>query len=252
MTAEDAQDARKIVPKARDVIHEVVLDWFQERPRGRLLDAPAGYGHLAMRLHELGYDVTCGEIEPEIFRLEDVPCVYTDLNRRIDAPDRSFDYVCCIDGLEHMTDPYRAVEEFSRVLKPGGVGVFSVPNYSNMEKRVQYFLKGFLTKPKTLEDYEREGRNLFNFHNSPLTITLLDLIFSINGFAVEAILRDKRKSRQYFFLPVVLAMKLGARLSSARARRRNRYALTLQNEVVFGGNTMIFIVRKQDASPPSS
>jgi SAM-dependent methyltransferase len=148
--------------------------------------------------------------------------------------------------LEHMTDPYRAVEEFSRVLKPGGAGVFSLPNYSNIEKRFRFFIKGSLTKPRTVEDYNNKGRNLFNFHNSPLTITLLDLIFSINNLKIEEILRERKKPRQYFFLPVVLVMKLVAALSSERSRRKNRYDITLRNEVVLGGNTLIFIVRKSE------
>ena len=235
---------KEVVPKARSVIHKVIINWLSDKPKGKLLDAPAGYGHLSMKLKELGFKVTCGEIEPEIFKLKDIECIFTDLNKSIQAPDESFDYVCCVDGLEHMTDPYRAVEEFSRVLKPGGIGIFSIPNYSNIEKRFQYFLKGSLTKPKTIEDYNKSGKNLFNFHNSPLTITLLDLIFSINNLKTEAILRDKIKSKQYFFLPLVLAMKMVASLSSEQSRRKNRYDITLKNEVILGGNTLIFIVRK--------
>jgi SAM-dependent methyltransferase len=235
---------KEVVPKARAVIHEVIINWLSTQPKGKLLDAPAGFGHLSMKLKELGFKVTCGEIEPEIFKLKDIECIFTDLNKSIQAPDESFDYVCCVDGLEHMTDPYRAVEEFSRVLKPGGIGIFSIPNYSNIEKRFQYFIRGSLTKPKTIEDYNNCGRNLFNFHNSPLTITLLDLIFSINNLKTEIILRDKIKSKQYFFLPLVLVMKMVASLSSERSRRKNRYDITLKNEVILGGNTLIFIVRK--------
>ena len=145
-----------------------------------------------------------------------------------------------------MTNPYRAVEEFSRVLKTGGIGIFSVPNYSNIEKRLKYLLKGYVTKPKTLEDYQRAGSNLFNFHNSPLSITIIDLIFAINSLRVEAILRDKVKKKQYFLLPLVLALKLMASLSSKRSRRKYRYDLTLKNEVILGGNTLIFITIKSE------
>ena len=239
-------DNQEVVPKARTVIHKVIIDWLSSRPRGKLLDAPAGYGHLSMKLKELGFEVVCGEIEPEIFKAEGLECIFTDLNKSIKAPDESFDYVCCVDGLEHMTDPYRAVEEFSRVLKPGGVGIFSIPNYSNIEKRLQFFLKGSLTKPKTIDDYNKSGQNLFNFHNSPLTITILDIMFVINKLKIEAILRDKIKLKQYFFLPVVLAMKMASFFSSEQTKRKNRYDITLKNEVIFGGNTLIFILRKSE------
>ena len=241
-------DNQEIVPKARVNIHKVIIDWFSTQPRGKVLDAPAGYGHLSMKLKELGYEVICGEIEPEIFKVKDIECVFIDLNREIQAPDESFDYVCCVDGLEHMTDPYRAVEEFSRVLKPGGIGIFSIPNYSNIEKRFRYFIKGSLTKPKTVEDYKKAGSNLFKFHNSPLTITILDLIFGINDLKIESILRDKIKKKQYFFFPLVLVMKMAVFLPSYHTRRKNRYDITLRDEVIFGGNTLIFIVRKSRKS----
>ncbi len=238
------EEVPEIIPKARESIHKVLLDFFSKQPPGRILDAPAGYGHLSKHLKTMGYVTVCGEIEPEIFRAEGIECVYTDLNQKIDAPDNSFDYTCCVDGLEHMTNPYRAVEEFARVLKPGGTAVFSVPNYSNIEKRLKYFLRGYLTKPKTLDDYKRAGSNLFNFHNSPLTITILNLMFEINGLRVEAILRDKKKTKQYLLLPVVFLLKAVALLSSRRSKVKNGYNLTLRNEVILGGNTLIFITKK--------
>jgi SAM-dependent methyltransferase len=243
--------AEEIIPKARESTHKVILDWFSAQTRGKLFDAPAGFGHLAMHLKNMGYQVVCGEIEPEIMRAKGIECVYADLNVAIPSPDESFDYVCCVDGLEHMTDPYRAVAEFTRVLKTWGVGIFAVPNYSNIEKRWKYFLRGYVTKPKTLEDYREAGSSLFNFHNWTMCITILDLIFAINGLRVEAILQDKVKWRQYFFLPLVLILKLEASLLPSKLRNRYRSDLTLKNEIILGGNELIFIVRKDDRGKSS-
>jgi len=241
---QDIGKNQKIVPKARSAIHKVLLAYFSKQRRGKLLDAPAGYGYLAKHLSEMGYEVVCGEIDPGIFMAQGIECLYTDLNREIRAPDDSFDYVCCIDGLEHLTDPYQGVAEFARVIRTGGKGIFSVPNYSNIEKRFKYLLRGYLTKPKNFDDYRQAGSNLFNFHNSPLTITILDLMFEINGLKVIAILRDKKKMKQYLFLPLVFAFKLAASLATAKSRKSHRYDLTLKNEVILGGNTLIFITKK--------
>ena len=150
-----------------------------------------------------------------------------------------------------MTDPYRAVEEFSRVLKPGGYGIFTLPNYSNIEKRFKFFWFGYLTHPADVEKFRKAGSNLFNFHNSPLTITLLDLIFSINGLEVEKIMRNAVKKRQYLFLPVVWLIKLVALMASEERKKKYRFDLTLKDEVIFGGNNLVFITRKRkDSSPP--
>jgi SAM-dependent methyltransferase len=43
--------------------------------------------------------------------------------------DRSIDLVISSDVLEHIPEPYRAHREIHRVLKPGGVHVFTVPFY---------------------------------------------------------------------------------------------------------------------------
>jgi SAM-dependent methyltransferase len=244
---EDLSAQQDVTPKARGGIHKTILSWFSQRSPGLVLDAPAGFGHLSMHLKRMGHTVVCGEIDPGIFKIDGLQCIYTDLNDKIDSPHDTFDYVCCVDGLEHMTNPYRAVQELARVLKPGGYGVFSFPNYSNIEKRAKFFFSGYLTKPKSREDYERCQCNLYNFHNTPLTITLANLMFEINDLDIENIMRDTVKWKQFFWLPFVLLLKLHAHFQSDAKWKKYRYDLTLKNEVILGGNTLICITRKRDS-----
>jgi SAM-dependent methyltransferase len=247
MKIDHMYEKEEIVPKSRDSIHKTILEWFSKKSRGgEVLDAPAGFGHLAHKLKNMGFDVVCGEIEPEICLVKDIPIIYTDLNNKMGADDSNFDYICCVDGLEHMTNPYKAVEEFSRVLKPGGYGIFSIPNYSNIEKRIKFFWNGFLTKPVSDEHFERDGRNLYNLHNSPLTITILEFLFRINHLKIIEIKRNSIKYKQYFLLPLVLIMKLFALFSSDKNKKKYRYDLTLNNRVILGGNNLIFITRKAE------
>jgi SAM-dependent methyltransferase len=234
-------------PKARGSVHKTILEWFSRMEPGLVLDAPTGFGHLAKKLMAMGFAVVCGEIEPEIVRVPDLKVMYSDLNNRIDAPDSTYDYICCVDGLEHMTNPYKAVEEFARVLKPKGYGIFSIPNYSNIEKRMKFFWNGFLTKPVSDAHFRRDGGNLFNLHNSPLTITLLEFMFRINKLRIIEIKRNAIKPRQYLYLPLVLLMKAVAVFSTDRQRMKYRYDLTLDPKVILGGNNLIFITQK--ASP---
>ena len=236
--------AQQVKPKARASIHTAILEWFSERPRGTVLDAPAGFGHLSMKLRDMGFDVTCGEIDPEIFAAPGLEAVYTDLNRRIDAADGAFDYVACVDGLEHMTDPYTAVAEFARVLKPGGMGVFSIPNYTNMERRIRFLFRGVFTKPVSDEAWMSCGRNLFNFHNSPITITILEFMLRINGLEIVEIRQNAPKRKQMLWWPMVAVMRLVDRLRPAGKRRELRTDLTLDPKVILGGNNLIAIVRK--------
>jgi SAM-dependent methyltransferase len=47
-------------------------------------------------------------------------CQRADLEGSIQAPASSFDYVVCVEGIEHVADRHHTLREFRRVLKPGG------------------------------------------------------------------------------------------------------------------------------------
>lgn len=243
--ADNPYDPAAVKPKARESIHKTILDWFGQRERGKVLDVPAGYGHLSLKLKEMGFEVTCGEIEPEIFKVPDLNCVYTDLSEKIDAPDSSFDYTCCVDGLEHVANPFRAAEEIARVLKPGGYAIFSIPNYANIEKRLKFLWHGYLTKPVSREKFERHGKKLFNLHIFSITVTLLDFILGINNLEVVEIKENAPKKKQYILLPLVLLLKLVDSFSSDHRKKKHRTDLTLHRKVILGGNNLILITRKK-------
>ena len=46
------------------------------------------------------------------------------------VPSDSLDVVLCVNVLEHLWDPQRALEGFRRVLRPGGVCFLNVPSWS--------------------------------------------------------------------------------------------------------------------------
>lgn len=108
--------------KARAVakVHETVLKLLADEKRGKLLDAAAGEGALTKQLITLGFEVCPVDIDPSIFELQEVECERIDLNERIPYTDKSFDYVVSVETLEHLWNPYGAVREFHRTLKPGG------------------------------------------------------------------------------------------------------------------------------------
>ena len=48
----------------------------------------------------------------------------------------SFDWVMCKGALDHFPDPYKAVEEIARVLKPDGRAVISIANFESLGHRL--------------------------------------------------------------------------------------------------------------------
>ena len=57
----------------------------------------------------------------------------------IPAPDASFDAILCSEVLEHVPEPTHALDEFARLLKPGGVVILTAPFASNVRMATGYF-----------------------------------------------------------------------------------------------------------------
>lgn len=61
----------------------------------------------------------------------------------IPAPDASFDAILCSEVLEHVPEPTHALDEFARLLKPGGVVILTAPFASNVHMAPYHFCSGF-------------------------------------------------------------------------------------------------------------
>lgn len=135
---------------AHEAIYETVLGIVRSFTVGKLLDIPAGESALAEQLLGCGFDVHCCDLYPEIFRLREVEIRRGDMGGKLPYDDSSFDYITCIEGLEHVENPQQAIREFSRVLKPGGHLIVSIPNILNIEERFKWLLHGYTSHFKPL------------------------------------------------------------------------------------------------------
>jgi SAM-dependent methyltransferase len=63
--------------------------------------------------------------------------------------DGSFDAVFCTGTLEHITDPFRAIQELRRVLRPGGILYVDVP-----------FMQGYHADPTDYWRFTLDGLRL--------------------------------------------------------------------------------------------
>lgn len=61
----------------------------------------------------------------------------------IPVDDASFDAVMCIEVLEHLPDPLAALQEFSRIIHPGGYLVLTAPFCSLTHFAPYHFTTGF-------------------------------------------------------------------------------------------------------------
>jgi len=92
-----------------------------------------------------------------------------DISNGIPFPDSAYDFVFCIEVLEHVPNPYGTLGEIHRVLKPGGVLVLSVPN--------PYHLKEIIWNVLRIPD--RQG-HIYGWTRQTMT-----KLGEMNGFRLE-------------------------------------------------------------------
>ena len=236
---------------AHEAIHDTVENILQPAPRGKMLDVPAGEGALALRLKNLGFDVFCCDLYTEIFKLPDTEIKRANLDADLPYEDKSFDYIVCVEGLEHIETPANAIREFARLLKTDGTLIVSVPNIMNIEERLKWLFNGYTSHFKPLStEALAEISNRFGgmeeiaLHVNPISYSEVRYLLEKTGFRLEKIYLDKPKRNSWAYFPLVGLIKLAARLTSAQ-KRKSRWTDELNSgEVLLGGNTLLFEAKK--------
>ena len=120
-------------------------------PGSRLLDAGAGElaqkkfcGHLTYVAQDFGQYTGEGDGKGlqtgkwEQSKLD----IVSDITA-IPEPDASFDVVLCVEVFEHLPNPFMALKEFSRLLKPGGKIILTTPFCAFTHFAPYFFHTGF-------------------------------------------------------------------------------------------------------------
>jgi SAM-dependent methyltransferase len=69
----------------------------------------------------------------------DIVCDITNIPEQ----DGSFDAILCSEVLEHIPNPTHALDEFTRLLRPGGILILTAPFGSNVHMAPYHFYSGF-------------------------------------------------------------------------------------------------------------
>ncbi|MBC7420457.1 MAG: 3-demethylubiquinone-9 3-O-methyltransferase [Bdellovibrio sp.] len=138
-----------------------------------VLDVGCGAGFLSNALSEAGLKVTGVDLSEESLRVAAQYDKTKAVNyQKADAyhlpfADQSFDILTAMDFLEHVEDPAGVIQEFSRVLKPGGLFIFHTFNRNPLAhlviiKMVEWLVKNtpkhmhiirLFIKPSELSNY---------------------------------------------------------------------------------------------------
>jgi SAM-dependent methyltransferase len=245
----EAYDRLQII--AHEKTHSRVLEILGRFPsRGPLLEIPAGEGALAWQLHKLGYEVTGGDIDPAFFKVRPLRCIYLDMDRPFPLPDGSFDFISCVEGIEHLQDQFQFVRECHRILRPNGHLVLSTPNILNLGSRLKFLFSGFYSLvPRPINEFSQVP--VFD-HIHPVTYYQLRYILHTQGFHITEIATDifRRSAAGLYWL------KPAIRLYSIRTMRKERdprqraanreIRRILASPRLLLGRSLILVARKKD------
>ena len=110
---------------------------------GRILEVGTGKGYFAVALAQNGHHFTCVDISEDEQKYAKMNIEYFGLQEHVDFRiadaehldfnDRSFDAIFAINMVHHLSDPYKVVDEFARVVKRTGKIVVSDFNRKGLD-----------------------------------------------------------------------------------------------------------------------
>lgn len=169
--------ARDQLEGHRDGIYGHLLDDLGPAPpSGRLLDVGCGCGYFLRAARNRGWDIR--GIEPSRKSVEHLRRLLGDVELHDSLEDVSggerFDAVTMLNVLDHLEEPWRAVESVSGLLRPGGLLLLRVPNGDFHAVALRLLLRLGL---------EATAWRLTVLHRYALTSGFLERLLSANGFA---------------------------------------------------------------------
>ncbi len=179
----DSPQKRYFSPAA-DSQYTVTLPLLQQYARGRLIDL--GCGDMPFRAFVAGQVDVYDSLD---FFPRRADVTYTaDIQNMPQVPAAGYGTALCVEVLEHVPDPFQAAREIYRVLRPGGVLIFSVPHLSRLHdephdyyRYTRHGVRRLLEQAGfEIERLEKRG-GLFTFLGHQVSTTLLGLVWGVPG-----------------------------------------------------------------------
>jgi SAM-dependent methyltransferase len=185
-------------------IRRAIVGYFTDAKPGKILDIPSGNGWLSHELTSSAWEY----FSADLFTTGPARNFQrVNLNGPLPYDDGCFDYVACLEGLEHVENYHHVLRECHRVLKKDGTLLISTPNPLNMKSRLRFFLFGTFYGFPHLVRMPAEGEHL---HISPINLSFLIAFAEKYGLLLHRIHPVRTRVKMYRFIVHCWILKLYA------------------------------------------
>lgn len=224
-------------------VHEKVLACMKRFQGGIVLDAPSGQGALSEELEVAGFKVFQGDLARENIFYRNGRCTQLDLNGFLPFKEDSFDYVVCVEGVEHLENPHRLIEEFARLVKEDGYLIITTPNVMALKSRLRFLFYGYLDffryfGPLPMEERHRT-REFDHQHINPVFYGEMKFILEKFGFCLEAIETNREVRKWKAIFPFL------KKIVRAKTKKKFRDDPFVLSDTLLEGEILIFLAKRR-------
>jgi ubiquinone/menaquinone biosynthesis C-methylase UbiE len=227
--------------------HNVVESLLMEDSPGKILDIPSGAGAFTSRMLNQSVEVYSADIQ-NILMIDNDNYIKADMNEKLPFEDESFDSVVCIDGIEHLENPFQFVREACRITRISGTIIISTPNINALRSRWRWFWTSHHNKCKSPLN---EHSPSFLHHINMMSYQRLRYILHTSGMKIEKVRTNRSKLVARLYAPFALLTMMitsfvyGKEEHDQRQKESNKEILReLQKPSLLFGETMIVKARK--------
>lgn len=208
------------------------------RSAPNVLDIGAGQGALCARLKEAGAQVCACDVVPEQFDVPGVDFQVVTSDGGLPFEDGAFDAAVAIEVLEHIDGHDRFFAEVARILRTGGIVMFTTPNILSLKSRMRFLLTGFYYSFGPLEPFTRDP---VSQHITPFTVNRYEWMMSQHGLRLTGLETDRIQTSSILLSLLVpfirFATWLQFRGSPPASRQNASVALFGRKLIVIGRKT---------------
>jgi cyclopropane fatty-acyl-phospholipid synthase-like methyltransferase len=203
----------------------------------KVLDIGAGQGALSVRLKEAGARVSACDVVPEQFDVPGVEFRAVTGDGRLPFDEASFDAAVAIEVLEHIDGHDRFFAEVARILRPGGIVMFTTPNILSLKSRLRFLFTGFFYSFGPLEPFTRDP---VSQHIAPYSVNRYEWMMSQHGLRLSGLETDRIQTSSVLLSLLVPFIRLATWLQFGGSQLASR-----QNaSVALYGRKLVVIGRK--------